>query len=140
MYLLSHLKHTTMEIYKDIKGYKGLYQISSLGKVKSISRIIDNGFNKRLILDRILKISSDSKGYMYATLYNKSRKHIKVHRLVAIAFIPNPENKPQINHKNGIKNDNNVFNLEWCTNSENQIHAYKIGLNKGRLGHKMKKH
>jgi len=129
-----------MEIYKDIKGYKGLYQISSLGKVKSISRIIDNGFNKRLILDRILKISSDSKGYMYATLYNKSRKHIKVHRLVAIAFIPNPENKPQINHKNGIKNDNNVFNLEWCTNSENQIHAYKIGLNKGRLGHKMKKH
>lgn len=110
------------EIWKDIKDYEGLYKISNLGRVK----------NKK---NYILKLRKDRKGYLIAYLYKKQKmKCKKVHRLVAQAFIENNNNKPQINHINGLKEDNKVENLEWVTPSENINHAYKKGLHKKYYG------
>jgi len=101
------------------------YEISSNGRVKVISFTDSIGRNKK---ERILKPFTTNKGYKSIGLFTTNgRKHLSVHRMVAEAFIPNVENKPQVNHKNGIKDDNRVDNLEWVTSSENMIHAYKNG-------------
>lgn len=116
------------EIWKDIKKYPN-YQISNFGRVKSKERYTRqrNGINLRK--EKLLKQLTDSKGYLYVRLYNDNGfKNIKVHRLVAISFLENFNKLPQVNHKNGIKTDNKVENLEWCTNLENQRHAIKNGL------------
>jgi len=111
------------EIWKDIEGYKGLYIISSLGRVKSSS---NNPTHSKEIL---LTPTINSSGYMKVELYkNKISKIYYVHRLVALTFIPNPTNKPQVNHKDGNKLNNSLNNLEWVTRSENQKHAIKLGL------------
>src|SRR3979490_3256655 len=100
------------EIWKDIKGYEGLYQVSNLGGVKSISTGLGRSSGPR--------VPWPSKtNYLYVSLSNGGKKNFLLHRLVAIAFIPNPDNKPCINHKNGIKSDCKTINLEWCTHSEN---------------------
>lgn len=97
------------EVWKDIKGYEGLYQVSNLGNVKSI-----------FYRNQILKQTTDRYGYKIIYLYkNKIRKTFKVHRLVATMFIDNPENKAFIDHINTVKNDNRVENLRWVTASEN---------------------
>ena len=119
-----------MEIWKDIKGYEGLYQVSNLGRIRSLYN------NKIKFIKLFNKIKNDENSYLRVQLVkNKIVKKFSVHRIVALAFIENPENKPLINHKNTIKIDNRVSNLEWCTQSENIIHAYKnnlINLNTGR--------
>ena len=126
-----------MEIWKDIKGYEGLYQVSNLGRVKSLPKSWTAGYGGiNTHNGKILKGTLSSTRYNQVELYkNKSNKKYTIHRLVAMEFIPNLENKPFINHKNGIKTDNYIENLEWCTNSENQIHAYREGLQKKRGNH-----
>lgn len=116
------------EVWKDIIGYEGIYAISNLGRVKRYAHKQlqrNNIFNQ--IADRINKFSKAAGGYCRIGLHNnKVTKTFSMHRLIAIHFIPNPENKPHINHINGIRNDNRIENLEWCTASENVYHTYKL--------------
>lgn len=110
------------ETWKDIPGYEGLYQASTLGKIS----------NSR---GRTLKENLIKKGYYHITLYKSGiPKTFKLHRLIAFTHIYNPNNFAQINHINGVKTDNYIENLEWCDHSHNQLHAYKTGLNKARRG------
>jgi hypothetical protein len=113
-----------MEIFKDIKGYEGSYQISNLGRVKSLSKKVKCKKGFRITKEKILKLKNTKKGYLSIQLKNKGNFFL-IHRLVANAFINNIFNKPQVNHINGIKSDNRLDNLEWATQSENQVHAYK---------------
>ena len=121
------------EVWKDIEGYEGLYQVSSLGRVKSLKRLITRkyGYKKReqRINEKLLRFSNNSKGYSQFKI-NKlgKQKTFRAHTLVARAFIPNHKKHEEINHKNGIKTDNRVENLEWCTRQENIDHAWKKGL------------
>ena len=120
------------EIWKDIAGYKGYYQASNLGKIKSLERYVNTRNNsKRKVSERILKQILSKYGYFSVGLCKNGIMVKRVNRLVAKTFIPNPENKPMTNHKNGIKTDNRVENLEWCTSSENLLHASKNSLNNG---------
>lgn len=113
-----------MEIWKDIKGYEGLYQVSNLGNVRSLN------FHREKKI-KILKPNLKKDGYYETTLSKNSKfKWVRTHRLVAEAFIPNIYNKPQVNHINGNKLDNKAENLEWCTNQENITHAIITGLEK----------
>jgi hypothetical protein len=119
-----------MEIWKDIKGYEGIYMISSLGRVKSLEKKSKNhsGFFKTL-KEKTLKTHISKTGYYVVDLkLNCYRKTFKIHRLLAIHFLEKPDGKDFVNHKNGIKIDNNLSNLEWCTIKENNLHAVKTGL------------
>ena len=119
------------EIFKDIEGYEGFYQVSNEGRVRSLERVVEHSYSGiRTIKERILKPGKNRDGYLHVNLCKDgSLKMHRIHRLVAEAFTPNPENKKTINHVNGIKADNRLENIEWCTNSENQLHAYRTGLN-----------
>lgn len=104
------------EIWKDIEGYEGLYQISNLGRIKSLKRMMKN----RKCEEIIKSPSKSEKGYLRIALCKNGKiKYVSVHRLVANAFIPNLQNKPCVNHKDCDTSNNNVNNLEWCTYKEN---------------------
>ena len=109
------------ELWKDITGYEGLYQVSNTGKVRSINRtIIDSNGNKQKWKSHIFIGKVNNSGYLTVCLRKcGKRKGFLIHRLVATAFIENPTNLPYVNHKDEIKTNNNVENLEWCSESYN---------------------
>ena len=118
------------EVWKPIKGYEDRYEVSNLGKVKSLSR--KKGWC--IAKEKIIIPCTSRTGYFVVDLYkNYSRKHHQIHRLVAQAFIPNPDNKPQVNHLDGDRKNNSVDNLEWSTAKENQLHkVYTLGSKSGK--------
>jgi hypothetical protein len=117
-------KNIHLDPFKSIIGFLGVYEISSQGFVKSLKR-------KYQPKDVIMKSFNDKNGYSRIAL---GKKRCFVHRLVAVAFIPNPENKPEVNHINGVKSDNRVENLEWATRKENAIHSHETGLQITKYG------
>lgn len=125
------------EVFKDVLGYEGLYQISNYGRVKSLGRknIFYCGLRKqyleRPVKEKILSFNKSYRGYLQVCLTKNGKyQTFLVHRLVAQTFIPNLENKPQVNHIDGDKENNFVDNLEWVTSSENIRHAFNNGLKK----------
>ncbi len=121
-----------MTEWRAIKGYEDLYEVSNTGLVRSLDRVDRlNRFKKG-----VLKAPCDNgRGYLCVNLKHNGKQTQKtIHRLVAQAFIANPDNLPEVNHKDGNKANNHVNNLEWCTISDNKKHAFKNGLNKQRKG------
>ena len=122
------------EIWKNLKYIKGYekysqYEISSYGHIRSLDVVYPNGKRK---IGKIKKIRLNEKGYCVTTLsLNNKSKTVRIHRLVALAFIPNPEDKPEVNHKDGVKHNNYVENLEWVTTSENAKHIHENELHGG---------
>ena len=110
------------EIWKDIKGYEGKYQISNKGNIRSLNY-------RRTGKTKILQPGKDKDGYLLIGLRKDGKKKTyKIHRLVAEAFLENPNKKPQINHIDGNKQNNHISNHEWTTNKENMAHSYTNGL------------
>lgn len=109
------------EIWKDIGGYEGLYQISNMGRVKSLSRVRKGNKGVTTIVhEKILKLKNKKGGYLGVSLSKENTPtNFEVHRLVAKAFIPNPDNLPEVNHKDEVKTNNCVDNLEWCDRKYN---------------------
>lgn len=114
------------EIWKDIPGYEGLYQVSNMGRVRSLDRVLiySNG-QRHSYKGVLLKPGRGKTGYLSVCLGNHGRE-AGVHRLVAEVFIPNPENKSDVNHINGDKSDNRVKNLEWVSRKENMAHCKNV--------------
>lgn len=120
------------EIWKDVVGWEGVYMVSNLGRIKSVQRVVyRRGSNKVLYTQKELIVVQHGKKYRQVNLYKGSKLyHYYVHILMAKAFIGNPLNKAEVNHKNGIHADNRIKNLEWVTRSENIQHSYDIGIRK----------
>lgn len=113
------------EIWKDIPEFEGIYQVSNMGRIKSLLR---KSYSGRMLKERLLSPTPDTKGYVRVTLHkNKKAFHKSVHRIVAEVFIDG-DISLQVNHIDGIKTNNVYTNLEWCTNKENSDHAYNTGL------------
>lgn len=128
------------EKWLTIAGYEGLYEVSNMGRVKSLARDIANKglFGSRSTChnkELFLKGRPSSQGYLSVVLFkNAKTKQVRIHRLVAQLFLENPLNKPEVNHKDGDKNNCSLANLEWCTPAENSQHAFDTGLSKKFFG------
>lgn len=124
---MSYKVNDTAEVWKDINGFEGLYQVSNLGRVKSMARKVVFGYDSEYQTSEKILSPHTARGYKQVMLsQNGIRYYRQIHRLVAEAFIPNPNNYPIINHKNEIRDDNRVENLEWCT------HTYNLAYNGNR--------
>ena len=126
------------EIWKEIKGYEGLYQVSNTGKVKSCERLLRNNKHVesyRICEERIMKGCENNRGYLFVDLYKgkRQKKRFYIHVLVAKTFVDNPDNFPEVNHEDGNKLNNNDCNLKWTTRSGNQKHAVALGLIKPEI-------
>lgn len=106
---------------RPVPGYEGLYAVTRAGRVWAYPK-------KSRLKGRWLAICTGNNGYEYVCLFNGQRQNHKIHRLVASAFLPHVAGKDHVNHKNGVKADNRLSNLEWCNAKENTMHAYAIGL------------
>jgi hypothetical protein len=124
-----------MEEWRDVPGYEGLYQVSSYGKVRSLSRYKEWKGTKVFVEGQTRSLTMNKKGYLTCPL-NKDgrRKHFLVHRIVALAFLPNEDSRLQLNHKNCIKTENHVDNLEWVDAKTNVRHAYENNRIKSKKG------
>lgn len=130
----------TTEIWKDIKGYEGMYQVSSHGRVKSLDRVIQlvNG-GQRTLKGKLISPAPHTRGYVQAPLSKDGvTTRFLIHRLVAEAFIPNPQNKPQVNHKDEVKTNNRLENLEWFTQIENINYGTRNQKAKEALSYKVR--
>lgn len=121
-----------IEEWRDVKGWEGLYQVSSMGRVRSIDRMVAHRDGKKQFYKGApKKLRLHKTGYILVFLHRGGKKGenkmYRVHRLVAEAFVPNPEGKKVVNHKNFNRTDNRAINLEWCTTKENIIHRFKEG-------------
>ena len=124
-----------VEIWKEIRTFPG-YEVSNYGNVRSVSRYVEHRLSQQYVAGQIRKLQRDRDGYLAVCLrMNKKLKLCRVHRLVADAFVPNPNNHPMVNHLNSKRDDNRFENLEWTDNSGNQKHAFKIG-NRSTFGEK----
>lgn len=137
-YLNMSIKGINDEIWKDIIGWEGRYQVSSKGRIKSLMRIKVIGKNGKRMCEQFIMKQNFRRGYLSVLLWRWYDDYEKwqVNRLVALHFIKNPDFKPTVNHKNGIKTDNMVRNLEWATQSEQQIHAVANNLRDNAIGEK----
>ena len=124
-----------MEIWKDVKGFEKSNEISSLGRLRTKDRLIKHSkFGTANLKRRYKKFRLNRDGYLRCNIKeNGKSKDLTMHRIIAQAFIPNPKNYRNINHINGIKTDNRIENLEWCTSSQNIQHAVKTRLVKTKL-------
>ena len=132
---------STKEEWRPIKGYEGFYEVSNLGRVRSCDRREKHSDGHlRMRYGKMLHSSIQDRGYAHVILHqNGNRKTHAIHRLVATAFIPNPENRTTVNHIDGNKQNNNFQNLEWVSPKQNTVHAVKLGLVKsGEESHKAK--
>ena len=126
-----NLKSSQMkkEVFKPVKGFESLYEVSDYGRVKSLGRNAISGKGNYARKGKLLKLDLTRNGYLLVTLYNRGKsKRLSVHRIVINTFTINSNKSLQVNHINGIKTDNYIENLEWCTSSENRIHGIKTGL------------
>lgn len=124
------------EIWKPVLGYENLYEVSNCGNVRSVEHYTEHGNNKMIVYGKLLsKVRNTKNGYLYVTLSkNGKRKTAMVHRLVATAFIPNPDNKRCIDHIDGSRDNNAAHNLRWCSHKENM--NYPIAKERLSISHK----
>lgn len=118
-----------MEIWNTVPFYQGYYEVSDSGNFRSVDRIVNGPHGSRLMKGKMLNIRVNKDGYVHAHFCKEGvNKAFSAHRIVALAFINNPMNYPEVNHKDGNKQNNHKDNLEWCTTSQNLAHSFAIGL------------
>jgi len=120
------------EVWLPVKGFESSYSISNMGRLKRLSGQIKRaGWYDLNLQEKLINPSKDRKGYLLTFLtQNRNRTKVYIHRLVAIHFVPNPHNKPDVNHKQGVKDDNRYTELEWVTHSENMKHSSVHGFHR----------
>lgn len=121
------MEYNSNEIWRDVVGYEDTHQVSNLGRVRVKERVINTSTGKRKYKSKLLSIQTSVEGYKFVILIvNNNRKTAYIHRLIAEAFIPNPDNLPCVNHKDEDKSNNSIENLEWCTVAYNNTYGTRL--------------